>query len=88
MAFLAVYLALHGSLHEADNPCGTILLEYCEKDHTLGYELLKRMSEVMTRRLQAARGRPVETHARGGSKASNLRHPCADGFRIKHTKKK
>lgn len=36
---------------------GTVLREYCEKDHTLGYELLKRMSEVMTRRLQAARTR-------------------------------
>ncbi len=47
---------------------GTILREYCEKDHTLGYELLKRMSEVMTRRLQAARGKLVETHTRGGFK--------------------
>jgi CRP/FNR family cyclic AMP-dependent transcriptional regulator len=34
---------------------GTILREYCEADPTLGYELFKRMSEVMTRRLQAAR---------------------------------
>jgi CRP/FNR family transcriptional regulator, cyclic AMP receptor protein len=41
---------------------GTVLREYCEKDHTLGYELLKRMSEVMTRRLQRARGRLIETH--------------------------
>ena len=36
---------------------GTVLREYCEKDPALGFELLKRMSEVMTRRLQAARGR-------------------------------
>ena len=36
---------------------GTVLREYCEKDHTLGYELLKRMSEVMTHRLQSARGK-------------------------------
>jgi CRP/FNR family cyclic AMP-dependent transcriptional regulator len=34
---------------------GTILREYCEKDPALGYELFKRMSEVMMRRLQAAR---------------------------------
>ena len=36
---------------------GTVLLEYCEKDPALGYELFKRMSEVMNRRLQAARAR-------------------------------
>ena len=34
---------------------GTILREYCESDPGLGYELFKRMSEVMMRRLQAAR---------------------------------
>ena len=34
---------------------GTILREYCDKDPTLGYELFKRMSEVMMRRLQRAR---------------------------------
>ena len=34
---------------------GTILREYCESDHTLGYELFKRMSAVMIRRLQASR---------------------------------
>ena len=33
---------------------GTILREYCEKDHSLGYELLKRISAVMVTRLQAA----------------------------------
>ena len=31
-----------------------ILREYCEKDHSLGYELLKRISAVMVTRLQAA----------------------------------
>jgi CRP/FNR family cyclic AMP-dependent transcriptional regulator len=36
---------------------GTILREYCENDPALGYELFKRMSEVMIRRLQAARVR-------------------------------
>lgn len=30
-----------------------ILREYCENDHSLGYELLKRISAVMVRRLQA-----------------------------------
>jgi len=34
---------------------GTILREYCERDHSLGFELFKRMSAVMLRRLQAAR---------------------------------
>ena len=33
-----------------------ILREYCEKDHSLGYELLKRISAVMVTRLQAAHG--------------------------------
>jgi len=49
---------------------GTILREYCEKDHTLGYELLKRMSEVMTRRLQLARAKLVEEQGAAGSKAT------------------
>ena len=31
------------------------LREYCERDHSLGYELFKRMSAVMIKRLQAAR---------------------------------
>jgi CRP-like cAMP-binding protein len=34
---------------------GTILREYCERNHSLGYELFKRMSAVMIKRLQAAR---------------------------------
>jgi CRP-like cAMP-binding protein len=34
---------------------GTILREYCERDHSLGYELFKRMSAVMIKRLHAAR---------------------------------
>jgi CRP/FNR family transcriptional regulator, cyclic AMP receptor protein len=44
---------------------GTILREYCEKDHSLGYELLKRMSAVMVKRLQAARKQMLALHARG-----------------------
>ncbi|MEP6810507.1 MAG: cyclic nucleotide-binding domain-containing protein [Chthoniobacterales bacterium] len=47
---------------------GTVLREYCEKDHSLGYELLKRMSEVMTRRLQSARGKLLEKSAASGPK--------------------
>jgi len=42
---------------------GTILREYCEKDHSLGYELLKRMSAVMVKRLQAARKNMLTFHA-------------------------
>ncbi len=34
---------------------GTILREYCERDHSLGYQLFKRMSAIMIKRLQAAR---------------------------------
>jgi CRP/FNR family transcriptional regulator, cyclic AMP receptor protein len=34
---------------------GTVLSDYCEKDPALGFELFKRMSAVMLRRLQAAR---------------------------------
>jgi CRP/FNR family cyclic AMP-dependent transcriptional regulator len=41
---------------------GTILREYCEKDHSLGYELLKRMSAVMVKRLQAARKNMLTLH--------------------------
>jgi CRP/FNR family transcriptional regulator, cyclic AMP receptor protein len=41
---------------------GTILREYCEKDHSLGYELFKRMSAVMVKRLQAARKNMLAFH--------------------------
>ena len=43
---------------------GTMLREYCEADPALGYELFKRMSEVMMRRLQAARTRLSESMAK------------------------
>ena len=43
---------------------GTILREYCDADPTLGYELFKRMSEVMMRRLQAARVKLTEAMAK------------------------
>ena len=42
---------------------GTVLREYCEQDQALGYELFKRMSEVMTRRLQSARSRLLAAYA-------------------------
>lgn len=41
---------------------GTILRQYCDKDHSLGYELLKRMTPVMDRRLQAARRKMLAIH--------------------------
>ena len=44
---------------------GTILREYCEKDPWLGYELLKRISAVMVKRLQAARRKMLAVHAHG-----------------------
>jgi len=46
---------------------GTLLREYCEKDHSLGYELFKRMSSVMMRRLQATRKQMLSVHAHGAS---------------------
>jgi CRP/FNR family transcriptional regulator, cyclic AMP receptor protein len=44
---------------------GTILREHCEKDYSLGYELLKRMSAVMVKRLQAARRQMLSLRAHG-----------------------
>lgn len=42
---------------------GTVLREYCEADPALGFEAFKRMSEVMMRRLQAARARLIAAYA-------------------------
>ena len=42
---------------------GTILREYCEKDHSFGFELLKRISAVMVRRLQAAHKQMLSIHS-------------------------
>ena len=50
---------------------GTILREYCEKDHSLGYELFKRMSVVMMKRLQAARKQMLSVHVHGASLESS-----------------
>ena len=41
-----------------------ILREYCEKDHSLGYELLKRISAVMVTRLQAAHDQLVSIYSK------------------------
>jgi CRP/FNR family cyclic AMP-dependent transcriptional regulator len=43
---------------------GTILREYCERDNSLGYELFKRMTPVMIKRLQAARQKLLAVNAR------------------------
>jgi CRP/FNR family transcriptional regulator, cyclic AMP receptor protein len=39
---------------------GTVLREHCETDPSLGFELFKRMSAEMVRRLQSARNRLLE----------------------------
>ena len=41
-----------------------ILREYCEKDHSLGYELLKRISAVMVTRLQAAHDQMLSLYSK------------------------
>jgi len=41
-----------------------ILREYCEKDHSLGYELLKRISAVMVKRLQAAHDQMLSLYSK------------------------
>ena len=42
---------------------GTILRQYCEHDPAFGYELFKRMSAVMVKRLQAAREKMLAVDA-------------------------
>src|SRR6266705_4135730 len=44
---------------------GTILREYCERDHSLGYELFKRITPIMMRRLQRTRRNILSVHALG-----------------------
>jgi CRP/FNR family cyclic AMP-dependent transcriptional regulator len=44
---------------------GTVLRQYWEKDHSLGFELFKRMSVVMLRRLQAARQKLISARRIG-----------------------
>ena len=42
---------------------GSILREYCERDHSLGFELFKRMSAVMMHGLQSARHKILALHS-------------------------
>jgi CRP-like cAMP-binding protein len=42
---------------------GATLRQRCEKDHSFGFELLKRISAVMVRRLQAAQKQMVSAYA-------------------------
>lgn len=42
---------------------GPVLQEYCERDHSLGYELLKRLTAVMNRRMQNARRKMLDVHS-------------------------
>jgi CRP-like cAMP-binding protein len=42
---------------------GATLRQCCEKDHSFGFELLKRISAVMVRRLQAAQKQMVSAYA-------------------------
>ena len=42
---------------------GPVLREYCERDHSLGYELLKRLTAVMNRRMQNARRKMLDVHS-------------------------
>jgi CRP/FNR family cyclic AMP-dependent transcriptional regulator len=42
---------------------GPILREYCEKNHSLGYELFKRMAPVMIKRMQSAREKMLSVHS-------------------------
>lgn len=44
---------------------GTILREHCENDPSLGYQLLKRLSAVMVKRLQFTRRQMLTLHALG-----------------------
>jgi CRP/FNR family transcriptional regulator, cyclic AMP receptor protein len=50
---------------------GTPLREECEADHDLGYELVKRMSEVVIRRLQVTRRQLLELHEKGQTQATD-----------------
>ena len=44
---------------------GSVLREYCQHDHSLGFELHRRMSAVMMKRLQAARKKMLSVQAHG-----------------------
>ena len=55
---------------------GTVLREYCDADPSLGFELFKRMSEVMIKRLQSARTRLLK--AEGGFSPVGGEHAIAN----------
>jgi CRP-like cAMP-binding protein len=42
---------------------GPVLREYCELDHSLGYELLNRLTAVMNSRMQNARRKMLDVHS-------------------------
>lgn len=46
---------------------GTRLREHCDRDHDLGYELMKRMSGVMLKRLQATRQQLLDLESRASA---------------------
>ena len=56
---------------------GTMLREYSEADPSLGFELLKRMASGLVKRLEAARGRLVESVS--GFSAVGAEHPFGIG---------
>lgn len=51
--------------------CGTILREYCEQDHSLGYELLKRMGLLIYGRMQVARNKILTSRHRNDAVPSD-----------------
>lgn len=50
---------------------GTRLRELCENDHDLGYEMFKRISQVMMQRLQSTRRLLLEGHKAAVCRASD-----------------
>ena len=64
---------------------GTILREYCTKDPSLGFELFKRMSQVMVERLQSARTRLLQSHSDQSTAedSGNSRRPLPGAARKK-----
>ena len=58
---------------------GTILRECCEKNHLLGYELFKRITPVMLRRLQAARKRMLSMHTYAEKPPPVIGLSCSNG---------
>jgi CRP/FNR family transcriptional regulator, cyclic AMP receptor protein len=58
---------------------GTVLREHCETDPSLGFELFKRMSEEMLKRLQSARRRLLELEAGGSPAGRREGHPELSG---------